>query len=142
MVTLFHKASSPASVRVHTLLKQASANAAEYATEDQASDHSAQTSPKRAEFQLDVTEEPPTSDQLRTILEYMGGGKAAGLLVKGAVSENDALKKLKENADNFQRPLVCGFAPPAVGGPFANEACRRWIGITERLSREQTSRRF
>lgn len=92
-------------MRVHTLLKQASANAAEYATEDQASDHSAQTSPKRQEFQLEVTEAAPTPDQLRSILEYMGASKV-GSLVTGAKNEADAVRKIKSNEDSFQRPLV------------------------------------
>jgi len=105
VITLFHKASSPASLRVHTLLKQISANASEYATEDQASDHSHQTSPKRPEFELEVTEEPPTQDQLKSILEYVGAQKA-GTIIKGAKDEADAMKKLKENTENFQRPVV------------------------------------
>jgi arsenate reductase-like glutaredoxin family protein len=106
VITLFHKASSPASLRVNTLLKQASANAAEYATEDQASDHSHQTHPRRQEFELDITEEPPTQDQLKNILEYVGAQKV-GTIIKGAKDEADAMKKLKENSENFQRPVVC-----------------------------------
>jgi hypothetical protein len=92
-------------MRVHAMLKQASATATEYATEDQASDHTAQTHPKREEFELDVTEDPPTSDQLKSILEYVGAQKA-GSIIKGAKDEVDAMRKLKENADNFQRPVV------------------------------------
>jgi len=109
VITLFHKASSPASLRVHSLLKQISANASQHATEDQASDHSAQTnSQKRQEFELDVTEEPPTEDQLKSILEYMGP-QAAGSIIKGAKTEAEAMKLLKQNGDNFQRPVVCCF---------------------------------
>lgn len=106
VITLFHKASSPASLRVHALLKQISANASEHATEDQASDHSYQTHPKRQEFELEVTEEAPTHDQLKSILEYVGAPKA-GTIIRGAKDEADALKKLKENSENFQRPVVC-----------------------------------
>ena len=106
VITLFHKPSLPASLRVHSLLKQASANASEYATEDQASDHSHQTHPARQEFELEVTEEPPTSDQLKSILEYVGAQKAS-TIIKGAKNEADAMKKLKENADNLNRPIVC-----------------------------------
>jgi hypothetical protein len=105
VITLFHKASSPASLRVHSLLKQASAKAAEYATEDQASDYNAQNQAKRQDFELEVTEEPPTEDQLHSILEYLGPHRA-GDVVTGAKNESDAMKKLALNKDSFQRPLV------------------------------------
>jgi hypothetical protein len=91
---------------VVTLLKQVSANATETATEDQASDHTAQSDPKRPEFDLDVTEAAPTSDQLRSILEYVGASKISSV-VPGASTEKDALKKFKEGAENFKRPVVC-----------------------------------
>lgn len=105
MVTLFHKPSSPASLRAHALLKQLSAAATEFATEDQASDHSLQTLSKRQEFELEVTEEPPTTDQLTSILEYVG---TAGIssIVKNAQSQPDALKRVKEHSDNLLRPIV------------------------------------
>ncbi|RYP22189.1 hypothetical protein DL765_001837 [Monosporascus sp. GIB2] len=107
IVTLFHKASSPASLRAANLLKQVSANATESATEDQASDHTAQTNSfrQRPEFELNITEDPPTTDQLRTILEYVGKNKISSV-VNGASTENEALKKFKESADNFKRPVV------------------------------------
>ncbi|KUI74560.1 Putative redox protein fmp46, mitochondrial [Cytospora mali] len=105
IVTLFHKASSPASVRVASLLKQASANAAEHATEDQASDHSAQSAPDRAEFELNITEEPPTPDQLQTILQYVGKPSIPSI-VKGASSESEAMKLFRQSAENFQRPVT------------------------------------
>ncbi|TVY64286.1 putative redox protein fmp46 [Lachnellula suecica] len=105
VITLFHKASSPASIRAHTLLKQASASAVAGATEDQASDHSHQTHPRRKEFELDVTEEPPTEDQLKSILGYIGADKI-GSIMKGAKNEADALKRLKESSENFQRPVT------------------------------------
>lgn len=104
-MTLFHKAGSPASTRVATLLKQASANAAEHATEDQASDHSAQTAPHRAEFELNITEDPPTPDQLQTILGYVGQKNIASV-VDGATNETEAMKLFKKSADAFKRPLV------------------------------------
>ncbi|KAL8671129.1 MAG: hypothetical protein Q9168_004362 [Polycauliona sp. 1 TL-2023] len=107
VITLFHKASSPASIRAQTLLKQISAQASESATEDQATDHSAQNKIQRTEFELNVTEDPPTSDQLRSILEYVGSGAGrAGQIVEGATGETDAIAKLKENPDSFQRPVV------------------------------------
>ncbi|KAI1645852.1 DUF1687-domain-containing protein [Daldinia loculata] len=107
IVTVFHKAGSPASTRAATLLKQISANATETATEDQASDHSHQTHPKlsRQEFELNITEEPPTADQLKTILEYVGKNKI-GSIVQGASTENEALKKFRESKENFKRPVI------------------------------------
>ncbi|KAK9771680.1 hypothetical protein AB5N19_03364 [Seiridium cardinale] len=105
IITVFHKASSPASSRVVTLLKQVSANASESATEDQASDHSHQTDPQRPEFDLDITEQPPTSDQLRSILEYVGTSKISSVIA-GASTEKEALKKFKEGAENFKRPVI------------------------------------
>ncbi|PQE32924.1 Thioredoxin-like fold protein [Rutstroemia sp. NJR-2017a WRK4] len=105
VITLFHKASSPASLRAHALLKQAAANASETATIDQAGDHSAQTHPKRAEFELEVTEAAPTPDQLRSILEYLGASKV-GSLVTGAKDEADAVRKIQANGDSFVRPVT------------------------------------
>jgi arsenate reductase-like glutaredoxin family protein len=90
------------------MLKQAAAASSSHATEDQASDHSHQT--PRAEFELDITEEPPTEDQLKSIMEYLGGSKSAGVVVKGARDEEDAFKKLRVNKDAFERPLVCDLA--------------------------------
>lgn len=105
VVTLFHKPSSQPSIRVLTLLKQANATSVAHATEDQASSHHHQDKAERTEFELDVTEAPPTGDQLKNILEYLGGG-AAGTVIQGARDESDALRKLKENGDAFQRPVV------------------------------------
>ena len=87
------------------VLKQASAAASETSTLDQAGDHSAQDALKRTEFELNVSEDPPTTDQLRSILEYVGA-RRAGDLVKGARDEADAMRRLKENGDNFVRPVV------------------------------------
>jgi hypothetical protein len=107
VITLFHKAASPASMRVAAALRQASAAASETSTEDQASDHSAQSNAvRRPEFKLEITENPPTADQLKTILEYVGA-KRIGSIVKGAEDEDEALRKFKENVENFQRPVVC-----------------------------------
>ncbi|KAI8959729.1 DUF1687-domain-containing protein [Daldinia sp. FL1419] len=107
IVTLFHKAGSPASTRAANLLKQVSANATETATEDQASDHSHQTHPKRArqEFELNITEELPTADQLKTILEYVGKNKISSV-IQGATTENEALKKFRENKESFKWPVI------------------------------------
>ena len=105
VITLFHKPALQSSMRVMTLLKQASAHASESATEDQASDHSHQNKSQRSDFDLDITEAPPTEDQFRNILDWVGASKA-GELIKGATSPSDAVKKLKENGDNFKRPVV------------------------------------
>ncbi|EEH33438.2 hypothetical protein PAAG_04488 [Paracoccidioides lutzii Pb01] len=117
VITLFHKPSLPASSRVLALLKQANAAAAANATIDQASE----TSPsQRSEFELDVTEEPPTPDQLKNILDYVGadvggdvgrarGGAAMakpGDLVQGAQDRLDALRRLKEDGGRFVRPVI------------------------------------
>ncbi|KAK0613081.1 thioredoxin-like protein [Bombardia bombarda] len=120
IVTLFHKAGSPASVRVATLLKQVSANAVASATEDQASDHSAQTSGPRPEFELDITEQAPTADQLNTILEYVGKSGISSI-VKGAETPKDAWRKVQQNVDDFQRPVVVDWSNgKAIAG--ANES--------------------
>lgn len=105
MITLFHKPSVPSSLRVLTLLKQVSAQASETATEDQATDHTHQNKLQRTEFQLNVTEDPPTGDQLKTILEYTGDRKA-GQLVDGARDANDALNKLRQDVGKFKAPVV------------------------------------
>ncbi|PVH67289.1 hypothetical protein DL98DRAFT_444015, partial [Cadophora sp. DSE1049] len=102
---LFHKASSPASLRVYTLLKKASAIASEHATEDQASDHSHLTLARREEFELNITEDPPTAEQLKSILEYIGPQRAS-TIVMGAKNKADAINKLKENTENFQKPVM------------------------------------
>ncbi|KAH8907784.1 DUF1687-domain-containing protein [Coniochaeta sp. PMI_546] len=103
IITLFHKSSTPASTKVLNLLKQVSANASEAATEDQASDHTAQAQLQRAEFDLDVTEKPPTPDQLRTILDYVGNPST---VVSGASTVDEAMKKFKQDAESFKRPVV------------------------------------
>ncbi|OAX81276.1 hypothetical protein ACJ72_04384 [Emergomyces africanus] len=95
VITLFHKPSLPASTRVLTLLKQANVAAAAAATADQASDVPAS---RRSEFELNVTEDPPTPDQLKSILDYVGAG--------GARDRLDALRRLKEDGEKFVRPVV------------------------------------
>ncbi|KAI9891906.1 MAG: hypothetical protein M1814_002291 [Vezdaea aestivalis] len=106
VVTLFHRPSSAASSRVLTLLKQVNATAVAGATEDQASDHSKQLKAQedQVDFKLDITEEPPTSDQVQAIFEYLGAD--ASKVVKGASTVDDAKSIMKKNADAFQRPLI------------------------------------
>ncbi|KAF6219585.1 hypothetical protein HO133_004054 [Letharia lupina] len=105
VITLFHKPSVPASLRVLTLLKQISAHASETATEDQATDHTHQNKLQRTEFELNITEDPPTGDQMRTILEYLGAWNA-GRLVEGAKDSGDAIRKLGENPKTFKPPVT------------------------------------
>ena len=105
VITLFHKPSVPSSLRVLTLLKQVSAHASETATEDQAADHTHQNKLQRTEFQLNVTEDPPTGDQLRTILEYTGENKA-GQIVAGARGATDAMQTLAKDIGKFKAPVV------------------------------------
>ncbi|KAH7010896.1 uncharacterized protein B0I36DRAFT_378521 [Microdochium trichocladiopsis] len=58
----------------------------------------------REEFKLNITEEPPTEDQLRTILGYVGQSKVSSV-VKGASLDNDAIKKFRSSTNAFQRPV-------------------------------------
>ncbi|QPG96260.1 hypothetical protein C2857_003679 [Epichloe festucae Fl1] len=105
IVTVFHKASSPASTRVVNLVKQISANAQAGATLDQASDHSPQTKATRDPFELNITEDPPTVEQVQTILNYVGKG-GISKVIKGANDEKDALKKFRQSKDSFLRPVT------------------------------------
>jgi hypothetical protein len=68
------------------------------------------------EFDLDVTEAPPTGDQLKNILEYLGGSSAVSKVIRGAQDESDALRRLSADGNTFERPMVsahihvtCGF---------------------------------
>lgn len=106
VITIFHKPSLRASTRVMNFLKQTHATAAETSTIDQASDHSKHSAVQRAEFDLEVVEQDPTPDQISTILSYVGH-KRISEFVNGASSESDAIKKIKESADAFNRPVVC-----------------------------------
>lgn len=115
-VTLFHNPTLTSSKHALTILKQASTIASETATEDQASDYTNHAKKQQAEFQLEVSEQPPTSDQLRSILDYVaangnGGAKkktyVPGEIVKGARDAEDALKRFKEDSERFVRPIVC-----------------------------------
>lgn len=106
MITLFHQPRLQPSIRALGLLKRISAEASATATEDQASDHAQESKVERAEFELDVQEEPPTSDQLRSILEYLGAGRAKDV-VDGSRDVTDAVKRLAEDRGRFKAPVVC-----------------------------------
>ncbi|KAL2846206.1 thioredoxin-like protein [Aspergillus pseudodeflectus] len=105
-ITLFHSPSLQSSTKALNILKSASAAA------------SAADSPVgRGEFQLEITTAPPTTDQLRNILDYVSGdpslvGKVGGPtyavseIVKGAKNAEDAVKKFKEDETRFVRPIT------------------------------------
>ncbi|CAD6506454.1 BgTH12-07380, partial [Blumeria graminis f. sp. triticale] len=106
VITLFHKPGSPASLRVQELLRRASINASQKACQTSSGPDAI---PIRDPFELEVNEEPPTQDQLRSIFEYTGIANI-GNVVKGATDTVDAWKKLKANNDSFQRPLTVDWA--------------------------------
>lgn len=140
VITLFHSSARPASTRVLNILKQASAEASEPATHTQAPDRSGQSKVQRTDFELDVTEDPPTGDQLRSILEYVGA-RRAGDLVKGVKGEAEAMRKLQEDGESFIRPVVsnlCLERPVERGLLMAD--LRLWIGITDVLVSHSNSR--
>ena len=58
-----------------------------------------------ADFELDVSEAKPTADQLRSILEFIGE-ENVGKLVPGVQDRKMALKKMEEDGESFQRPVV------------------------------------
>ena len=72
---------------------------------DQAADHSGQNKLQRSDFELNVTEEPPTGDQLKTIIEYAGERKASQI-VDGARDALDAIHKLSQDRNKFRAPVV------------------------------------
>lgn len=115
IVTLFHKANSPSSTRVVNLLKQLSADAS------QAANESSSASAIREPFDLEVSDAAPTSDQLHTILGYVG---TSGIpkVVAGASTVTEALRRFNKDNDSFQRPLVCLFS----ANPFASLAIGSW----------------
>lgn len=99
VITLFHRPSLPSSVRVLNLLRDASARPAGGLTDKK----------RQSPFELDVSEAPPTPDQLRTILDYVEGDKSMDL-VDGAKSEGEAIEKLEEDPKRFKAPVVCCLA--------------------------------
>ncbi|KAK1781027.1 hypothetical protein QBC45DRAFT_406455 [Copromyces sp. CBS 386.78] len=95
-ITLFHKASNPASIRIATLLKQAAGSGAAVAQNAPAD---------KFDFELNITEEAPTTEQLKTILDYVGKAGISSI-ISDAQDETEALKKFKDNTDNLKRPIV------------------------------------
>lgn len=62
----------------------------------------------------DVQEGEPTSDQLHSIFEYLGADKI-GSVVEGATTPTEALRKLRENASLFQKPVIVDWGKGKVG---------------------------
>lgn len=54
---------------------------------------------------LDVQEGAPTSDQLISILEYLGPSKA-GSVIQDATGTSDALRKFRQNESSFKQPVM------------------------------------
>ncbi|KAK0749302.1 thioredoxin-like protein, partial [Schizothecium vesticola] len=96
VIQLFHKTGSPTSTKAADLLKRISIRASESASEDKAS---------RDPFELQVTEEPPTQDQLQTMLDY-AGDKGISSIVDGASTSSEALRLVRENVDRLRRPIT------------------------------------
>ncbi|KAK1141789.1 hypothetical protein N8T08_008454 [Aspergillus melleus] len=124
-ITLFHTPSVPSSGRVLNILKQASA-AAEAGT---------LPSSTRGEFQLEITTAPPTTDQLRNILDYVtanpaGAGQnkkqyAIEDVIRGARDAEEAVKKFKEDSTTFVRPVTVDWTNgQAVVGENESEILR------------------
>lgn len=97
VVTLFHKAGSPASVKVVNLLKQVSAGTQGDAVKD--------GPVQREPFELNVTEDNPTPEQVETMLQYVGNNGISSI-IKGARDEKDAMRRYKESKENLLRPIV------------------------------------
>ena len=113
-------------MRAHTILKQANAQSVATATEDQASSHHAQDKAERTEFELDVTEAPPTADQLKNILDYLGGPSAVSRIIEGAKDETDAVRRLKADEDTFKRPLVVDWSQGKAGKCCSSHIALKW----------------
>ncbi|KAE8146754.1 thioredoxin-like protein [Aspergillus avenaceus] len=106
-ITLFHNPTSKASSNVLKTLQKALT----------AAESNAPQTLKRGEFNLEVTTAGPTSDQLRSIIEYVtgdpaGGGNnrvvyGVGEVVRGARDAEDAIRIFKERGEGeFVRPVT------------------------------------
>ncbi|PYH45323.1 uncharacterized protein BP01DRAFT_356816 [Aspergillus saccharolyticus JOP 1030-1] len=109
-ITIFHTPSSTTSKNALKILQRASTIA-----------QSPDTAPAggRGEFQLEITTAPPTTDQLRNILDYVTGNPAGagapdkgaryavGEVVRGARDAEDAMKRFKGDPEGtFVRPVT------------------------------------
>lgn len=96
VITLFHKPSLPASARMLALLQRASTKAG---------DPAQRVNLKRGDWELEVTENHPTPDQVRSMLEYIGA-KRAGEIVNGAKDGSDAMQRFEDKPSDFVWPMV------------------------------------
>ena len=71
VITIFHAPSSSVSIRAHTILKQAAANAQTTATVDQAGEHGSESKTERTDFELGAY---MNIDPLLQETVCMGGG--------------------------------------------------------------------
>jgi len=136
IITLFHRAGSPASTRVANLLRQVYANASKTTTLNRAGDAISQTYVRDEPFELNVTEDAPTFDQLRTMLEYAEqSGEEIPKIVEGAGNVIQALKAFENSREVFKRPVVSILlvttllfrtAPPDLGGG-RQSVMRLWL---------------
>ncbi|PLN86107.1 Metallo-hydrolase/oxidoreductase [Aspergillus taichungensis] len=122
-ITLFHAPSSSTSTNAFNILKRAS---------------TAASSTARGDFQLEVTTAPPTTDQLRNILDYVSADASAAStsrnsrayapsdVIKGAKDAQDALKRFKEDGGaGFVRPITVDWTnAQAVIGDNESEILR------------------
>ena len=107
VITIFHKPSSPSSTRVLNLLKQHQTTPAATATKSENSNNALQNQAERnVNFDLDVSEANPTSDQLRSILDFVGD-QNVGKLIPGEQDRRRAIEKMVQDAESFERPVVC-----------------------------------
>jgi hypothetical protein len=80
-----------------------------------------ESQPAAQTFSLEVTEEAPTSDQLRSIISFVGPEKLQQV-VGGAKGEGDALARLKsEGVAAVRRPLVVDWNNGKAGKSYGVE---------------------
>ncbi|KAL2106009.1 hypothetical protein VUR80DRAFT_7427 [Thermomyces stellatus] len=111
IITLFHKANAPAPAPLVNLLKQAATNASQAANEapsvgaPDSAPTSAAAPTTREPFDLDITDQLPTQDQVETILGYVKPNEISQV-VSGANSVADAMRRFKMDKDTLKTPLV------------------------------------
>lgn len=83
------------------------------------------------ERNADVQEGAPTSDQLTSILEYLGPAQA-GSVIADSTGTTDAIKKFKANENSFQAPVTVDWMSARAGMFWAamervNLYCSLWF---------------
>ncbi|POS86658.1 hypothetical protein EPUL_002287 [Erysiphe pulchra] len=129
VITLFHKTNSSASRNVFNILKKASENAS-VASSGISSSSDSSSFKRRDPFQLEITEELPTRDQLKCILEYVREDPGIeSVMINGAKDENDAWKKMIANSDNFRRPLIVDWSRGRATSQTNESEILKMIGL-------------